>query len=171
MTIVEKAAYLKGLTEGMGLDPEAGEGKLWGVLTELMGDIAHKLEEHENGLDAHEEALDDVYEQLTYLQEITLPTEEFADYEDEDEEEEEDELYAPALRLYEGEDEEDEESADEEAEGEDEELSYDGALYDVTCPGCGETITFDEETLDKGSIQCPNCGETLEFDLGGDENE
>ena len=40
MTIVEKAAYLKGLTEGMGLDPEAGEGKLWGVLTELMGDTS-----------------------------------------------------------------------------------------------------------------------------------
>ena len=171
MTIVEKAAYLKGLTEGMGLDPEAGEGKLWGVLTELMSDIAHKLEEHENGLDAHEDALDDVYEQLIYLQEITLPTEEFSDYdeddEDEDDEDDEDDgLYTPSLRLYE--DEEDEDGEDGLRE-DDEELSYDGTLYDVTCPGCGETITFDEETLDKGSIQCPNCGETLEFDLGGDE--
>ena len=171
MTIVEKAAYLKGLTEGMGLDPEAGEGKLWGVLTELMGDIAHQLEEHENGLNAHEETLDDVYEQLIYLQEITLPTEEFTDYDEEDESDEDeledeldDDLYTPSLHLY--------ESEDEDAEEEDgEELPYDGVLYDVTCPGCGETITFDEETLGKGSIQCPNCGETLEFDLGGDENE
>ena len=172
MTIVEKAAYLKGLTEGMGLDPEAGEGKLWGVLTELMGDIAHKLEEHESGLDAHEESLDDLYEQLIYLQEITLPADELADYGDEDELEDEDEpeddgddeLYPPPLRLYDSED------GDEAAE-EDEELPYDGVLYDVTCPGCGETITFDEETLSQGSIQCPSCGETLEFDLGGDENE
>ena len=179
MTIVEKAAYLKGLTEGMGLDPEAGEGKLWGVLTELMSDIAHKLEEHEQGLDAHEETLDDVYEPLIYLQEITLPTEEVSDYDEDDEEDEEededDALYTPSLRLYESEEEDGESEDGDEAESEENEedkaLSYDGVLYDVTCPGCGETITFDEETLDKGSIQCPNCGETLEFDLGGDENE
>ena len=170
MTIVEKAAYLKGLTEGMGLDPEAGEGKLWGVLTELMGDIAHKLEEHDNGLEAQEESLDDVYEQLIYLQEITLPADEITDYDEVDDEDEDDDgLYSPALHLFE--DEESEEEDEESEDGDGEEFSYDGVLYDVTCPGCGETITFDEETLDKGSIQCPNCGETLEFDLGGDENE
>ena len=39
-------------------------------------------------------------------------------------------------------------------------------IYDATCPVCGEEISFDEETLEKGSILCPNCGETLEFDLG-----
>ena len=58
---------------------------------------------------------------------------------------------------------------DRESDEDDEELPYDGVLYDVTCPGCGENITFDEETLDKGSIRCPNCGETLEFDLGDNE--
>lgn len=166
MTIVEKAAYLKGLTEGLGVEPDSRDGKLWGALTDLLSDIAHTLEEHEAGLDAHEETLDDVYEQLIYLQEVTLPTEELTDYNDEDYEFDDDEdesLYKPSLRLYEAEEEDDEEPADG-----DEELDYDGVLYDVTCPGCGETITFDEETLDKGSIQCPTCGETLEFDLGGD---
>ena len=49
---------------------------------------------------------------------------------------------------------------------EDEEIEYDGVIYDATCPVCGEEISFDEETLEKGSILCPNCGETLEFDLG-----
>ena len=165
MTIVEKAAYLKGLTEGLGIDPESRDGRLWGVLTELVSDMAHKLEEHEQGLDAHEETLDDVYEQLIYLQEITTPVEELDDYDDEDDydldDDEDDTLYTPSLRLYDGE--------DDEAESEDEELDYDGVLYDVTCPGCGETITFDEDTLDQGSIKCPSCGETLEFDLGGDE--
>ena len=53
---------------------------------------------------------------------------------------------------------------------EDEELEIDGVLYDATCPSCGEVITFDEETLAKGSIRCPNCGEELEFDLGDDED-
>ena len=120
-----------------------------------------------------------MYEQLIYLQEITLPEEELSDYDEDDYEhdfahgdEEEDELYKPSLRLYDPEEDEEDagESEDEDEEDEeDEELSYDGVLYDVTCPGCGETITFDEETLEKGSIQCPNCGETLEFDLGDNE--
>ena len=56
-----------------------------------------------------------------------------------------------------------------EDEEDDEELEVDGVLYDATCPSCGEEITFDEETLEKGSIRCPNCGEELEFDLGEDE--
>ena len=34
-----------------------------------------------------------------------------------------------------------------------------------TCPACGESITIDEEMLDKGMINCPKCGEELEFDL------
>ena len=39
MTIVEKAAYLKGLTEGLGVDPQSKEGKLWAALNELLADI------------------------------------------------------------------------------------------------------------------------------------
>ena len=54
-------------------------------------------------------------------------------------------------------------------DGEDEEPEYDGVVYDATCPVCGEEISFDEETLETGSIQCPNCGELLEFDLGEEE--
>ena len=50
----------------------------------------------------------------------------------------------------------------------DEELSFDGVLYDVKCPVCGEEITFDEDTLSEGSIECPKCGERLEFDLSGE---
>ncbi len=44
-------------------------------------------------------------------------------------------------------------------------------FYDIKCPACGETVTFDENDLAKGSIPCPACGETLEFELetdGGD---
>lgn len=169
MTIVERAAYLKGLTEGLGIDPASGEGKLWSTLTDLLGDMARQVEELREKFEDQDEVLDDVYEQLIYLQEITLPTEELTDYDDEDyetDEEDDEPLYTPSLRLYEGDEDEEDAPADDEAE---EELDYDGVLYDVTCPGCGETITFDEDTLDQGSIRCPNCGETLEFDLGGDE--
>jgi len=165
LTIAEKAAYLKGLTDGLELEPESRDYKLWGALNDLLGDVAHKLEELEQGLDAHEEALDDVYEELIELQEITAPDENWDGWDADDEDEG---PYTPNLRLYEGEDEEDDEESDGLEEG-DEELAYDGVLYDVTCPGCGETITFGEDTLDEGRIRCPNCGETLEFDLGDNE--
>ena len=175
MTIVEKAAYLKGLADGLGMDPQSRDGKLWNALNDLLGDIARKLEEHEAGLDAHEKTLDNVYEELIYLQETTLPEEELTDYDEDDYEDDEDDedddlLYKPSLRLYEGDGDEDlpEDNGEEEAE---EPEDYDGILYDVTCPGCGETITFDEDTLDQGSIRCPNCGETLEFDLGDDGDD
>lgn len=42
---------------------------------------------------------------------------------------------------------------------------WEGEFYDVTCPGCNEEFSVDEETLLEGSIDCPNCGEHLEFDI------
>lgn len=41
----------------------------------------------------------------------------------------------------------------------------DDELYEVTCPGCGDTILLDEGMLEEGSLNCPNCNELLEFDL------
>ena len=41
--------------------------------------------------------------------------------------------------------------------------------YDIKCPACGETVTFDEHDLAKGSIPCPACGETLEFELAPED--
>ena len=60
---------------------------------------------------------------------------------------------------------------DDEDDGEDEDGTvedWDGetVYYEVTCPACGETVTFDEDMLRQGGIQCPACGADLEFDLG-----
>ena len=44
---------------------------------------------------------------------------------------------------------------------------YEGELYEVKCPSCGDTICIDEDMLDEGEIECPGCGENLEFDLDG----
>ena len=168
MTIAEKAAYLKGLADGLGMDPGSPDGKLWTALTDLLGDAARRLEEHDAAFNALEKKLDEVYDELIYLQELSLPEDEF-------ETDEDDESYlTPPLRLYQAEetDEEEDEKDDEiDADAdEDDEVEYDGILYEVTCPGCGETITIDEETLSLGSIHCPQCHETLEFDLGGDDD-
>ena len=170
MTIVEKAAYLKGLTEGLGVEPDSRDGKLWGALNDLLSDMAHEIEDLQSSNLDMADGLDDVWEDLTMLEEMLdaydVPDhgwdEDEDDYFDEDDEDP-DNIYD--LNFSESEDEDEDEDENEE----DEEMEIDGVLYDATCPSCGEEITFDEETLEKGSIRCPNCGEELEFDLGEDE--
>ena len=70
MTVVEKAAYLKGLVEGLGIEADSKEGKLWGALNDLLHDMAHEIEDlHACNMD-HAEALDEIAEELTYLEEL-----------------------------------------------------------------------------------------------------
>ena len=155
MTIVEKTAYLKGLAEGLGIDPASREGKMWTALSDLLSDMAHGIEDLQTaGLDTSD-ALDELADELGFLEELVIG----ADDEDDDDDPD----------LYDDEDDDPVPFPDDEEE-EDEKLPYDGVMYDVRCPKCGEEITFDEETLEEGSIVCPVCGETLEFDLSdGDE--
>ena len=143
MTVVEKAAYLKGLTEGLGIAPDSKEGKLWNALNELLSDMAHEIEDLHACYDEHDEALDEVCDELNYLEELTC------------------DLDFP----------EDDDDYDDQDEDDDGEPEYDGVIYDATCPVCGEEISFDEDTLAEGSIECPNCGEKLEFDLGDDDKD
>ena len=188
MTISEKAAYLKGLVEGLGADKDSRDGKLWACMTDLLSDIAHEIEDlKDQGLD-FADTLDEIGNELSYLEEITCDLDSPEMFDDEcdgnceecglcDYDEDDDVGDVVAFSDYtEAEDEDaedalpDEEedpfSADGEEESEDDlELEYDGVVYDVTCPSCGEEISFDEETLQKGSITCPKCGEILEFDL------
>ena len=167
MTVVEKAAYLKGLVSGLGVDPESRDGKLWNALTELVSDMAHEIEDLQAENAELSEALDDVFVDLTALEEMNLPQEAVEDEEYDDDFEESDDLgNVYDLGTYNR----DEEDAEDAEDAEDEELQYDGVMYDVTCPACGEEITFDEATLEEGSIRCPSCGETLEFDLGDSED-
>ena len=159
MTIVERAAYLKGLTEGLGVEPDSRDGKLWGALTDLLSDMAHEIEDLQSGALDFADALDEIGDEPGYLEELTGELDLPEDDEDEDEEDEEDNIVPFS-------DADGEESADEE---EDEEIPFDGVLYDVKCPVCGEEITFGEDTLEEGSIECPKCGEVLEFDLSGED--
>lgn len=155
MTVVEKAAYLKGLVEGLGIEPDSREGKLWGALGELLSDMAHEIEDLQATDMDHAEALDEMAEELSYLEDLVCDLDEPEDFDDEDCDGD-----CDSCGLC-------DEDLDEDEE--DEEPEYDGVIYDVTCPVCGEEISFDEETLDKGSIECPSCGETLEFDLDSED--
>lgn len=151
MTVTEKAAYLKGLIEGRGMDTEAGEGKLWRVLSELVGDLAGELTELRKDHADLADSVDKLAEDVEFLEEIY-------DY-DEDFDSDEDGYY-PFGNYEDAEDGEDE-------DGDDVDVSY-----EVECPNCGKTFSFDEETLVEGAVPCPNCGTALEFELlDPDEDE
>lgn len=162
MTIVEKAAYLKGLTEGLGIDAESKEGKLWGALNDLLHDMAHEIEDlHASNMD-HAEAIDEIAEELSYLEELTCDLDMPEDFEDYDECE--GDCCSCGCDCGDFDDDEDDDE-------EDEEIEYDGIIYDATCPVCGEEISFGQETLEEGSVNCPGCGELLEFDLSEEEED
>ena len=150
MTISEKSAYLKGLMDGLKLNPESDEGKMIAAMVDLLGDMAKKITDIEDTTIAISDELDEIEEDLDAIEDFIM-----------DEDEDDDEYYDD------DEDDEDDESWDDEDEEFEEGFDFgdeDSTIYEVEC-ACGNIIDFDEETLEKGSIVCPNCGETLEFSV------
>ena len=123
MTVVEKAAYLKGLTEGLGIAPDSKEGKLWNALNELLSDMAHEIEDLHACYDEHDEALDEVCDELNYLEELTCDLD-FPEDDDDYDDEDEDVSCCGCGRCY----------SDDEDEDDDGDPEYDGVIYDATWP-------------------------------------
>ena len=149
MTINEKAAYPKGLMEGLKLDTDKAEGKMIAAMVDLLGDLSKKLTNVEDTTIAISDELDEIEEDLDAIEDFIMDEDDDEDYDDDDD-----------FDDYEDDDYEDEgfDFGDE-----------DTTIYEVKC-ACGNVITFDEETLEAGSIVCDECGETLEFTFE-DEDE
>ncbi len=155
MTISEKAAYLKGLMDGLDLDTEKAEGKMISAIVDLLGDVTRRLHDVEETTIAISDELDEIEDDLDAIEDYILDEDE-DDWDDEDDDDED----------YDWDDDDEDDYDDEGFDFGDE----DSIIYEVKCP-CGEVINFDEETLERGSISCPNCGETLEFSVDEDEDE
>ena len=150
MKITEKAAYLKGLMDGLNLDTEKAEGKLISAIVELLGDVTKKLSDVEDTTIAISDELDEIEEDLDAIEDYILDEEDEDDFDDYD-------------------DFDDDDFDDYEDEG----FDYgdeDTTIYEVKCV-CGNVIAFDEDTLEEGSIICDNCGETLEFTFDDEDEE
>ena len=89
MTINEKAAYLKGLMEGLQLDTEKAEGKMIAAIVDLLGDVTKKLTNVEDTTIAISDELDEIEEDLDAIEDFIMDYEDDEDYEDYDEDEEE----------------------------------------------------------------------------------
>lgn len=137
MTTSEKVAYLKGLAEGMGIQEDAGQGKLFKVIIDILEDLALDLADTKDSLVDLTDGMEDLSDDLAEL---------------------EDEFYDCLI---------DDEDEDDEEEDEDEDEEYDEdeepVFYSVECPGCGYKLTVDEDILDQGTFECPECGEIIDL--------
>lgn len=148
MELSNKAAYLQGLVDGLGVDESTKEGKIIKAMSALLAEMAEALEGMDEDLSRAYDQINDLHDELEDLE---------ADlYEDEDDEDED-----------EDEDEDDEEDAD---DANDDDIASE-PFYEVACPNCGETVYVSEDDLDAGEANCAHCGVTFEVALEGDEEE
>ena len=69
MTIIEKAAYLKGLAEGLNLGKDTAEAKLIGALIDIVGDLAKAQSETDEDLEYLNDYIEELDEDLGSLEE------------------------------------------------------------------------------------------------------
>ena len=140
----EKAAYLRGLIEGLGIDETTKEGKVIKAMSELLGELAEAV-------DAIDEDVTHAYDQINDL------SEELEDLE---------------ADLYE--DEEPEEDAEDAEDSGDDDDNADVAgepYYEVACPACGNTVYVSEDDLDAGEAICPSCNVAFEVALADEDDD
>jgi len=137
MTLLEKAAYLKGLAEGMELDRSSGNGKLIGVLIDLVSEMAEEIENLQEDVETLNDYAEELDEDLGSVEELLLDCDD-----DEDDDFDCDGDCACC-------------SEDCELAGEEEDY------FEVECPSCGDTICFDS-SIDPEELVCPACGEKFE---------
>ena len=141
----EKAAYLKGLIDGLGIDESTKEGKVIKVMSELLGELAEAVDGIDEDVSRAYDQINDVSEELEDLE---------ADlYEDDDEDDEDDEP------------EEDDADEDDNADVAGE------PYYEVACPACGKTVYVSEDDLDAGEAICPSCKVAFEVALADEDDD
>ena len=144
MELSNKAAYLQGLVDGLGVDESTKEGKIIKAMSALLAEMAEALEGMDEDLSRAYDQINDLHDELEDLE---------ADlYEDEDAEDEDDD------------------AADEDEDAGDDDIASE-PFYEVACPNCGETVYVSEDDLDAGEANCAHCGVTFEVALEGDEEE
>ena len=70
MNLIEKVAYLKGLSEGLAVDENSAEGKLFAKIIEVLDDIACDIEEVYDVQDEIQAEIDEIDEDLAEVEEF-----------------------------------------------------------------------------------------------------
>ena len=72
MTVLERAAYLRGLFEGLGMDAETNEGKLFQGMLSCMEEMAQGITDLQEQNKCLLDELDDIYEEMSAITEDFL---------------------------------------------------------------------------------------------------
>ena len=129
MTNSERAAYIRGLMEGLDLDPNAKETKLFNAVVDLLDDLCLSVEEMEDAYDELSGQVDEIDEDLGELEEAYYELDD-EDFEDEDwDDEDDDECYFEVTCPSCG-----------------DTIQLNGEMLEegsMECPNCGENLEFD----------------------------
>ena len=120
MGISEKIAYLKGLMEGMNVDTESNEGKLFAAVVDVLDEIALEVEDLTDEVMELGDGLDVISDDLSDVEDIVYDEWDDDDDDEDDEEDEEEEFFFDDTMLEDGE---------------------------IICPNCGAKLEFDLSDL------------------------
>ena len=159
MTLFEKAAYLRGLADGVDFDKTTAEGKVLAALLDLVSDIADEVV-------AINEDIVDLQDYVEELDEDLADVEDFLDEECDGDCESCDcdgDCDECDFGDY---------DCDCDCDDDCDCDCDDDMFFEVECPSCGEVVCFDE-TIDPENLACPACGEkfTCEFVDEDEEDE
>ncbi|MBQ7565729.1 MAG: zinc ribbon domain-containing protein [Oscillospiraceae bacterium] len=126
MNLPEKAAYLKGLLDGLDIDKEKPEGKLLAAIVDVLVDMAENVDDIEDVIDAVSDELDTIEEDLSDIEEYLM---------DEEDDEDDEDFDYDGETIYEVKCPKCGEVIDL-----DEEMLDAGS---IKCPNCGEDLEFD----------------------------
>lgn len=149
MKLTEKAAYIKGLADGLDVDKTTKEGKILAALLELVDEMASEVADIRSDIEDIDSDLDYLNDYVEELDDDLEAVEDFLDDCCDDCDDEDDEDY---------EDEEDFEDCDGDCANCDGDCCANEDYFEIVCPSCGETVCFDQE-LDPEDLTCPACGE------------
>lgn len=129
MGISEKVAYLKGLMEGLNIDEQTNEGKLFTAILDVLDEIALEIEDLTDEVMELGDGLDVVSDDLSDVEDIVYDD----DDDDDDDDDEEEECYATTCPECE------------------EEIYFDDTVLEdgaLLCPNCGAKLEFDLSDLE-----------------------
>lgn len=130
MGISEKVAYLKGLMEGLNIDEQTNEGKLFTAIVDVLDEIELEIEDLTDEVMELGDGLDVVSDDLSDVEDIVYDDD---DDDDDDDEDEEEECYATTCPECE------------------EEIYFDDTVLEdgaLLCPNCGAKLEFDLSDLE-----------------------
>lgn len=142
--MIEKAAYIKGLADGMELDNSTKEGKMILALLGLVEEMAETIDEMQAKMSDLEDYCEELDEDLGDVEEVLL------DLDDEDY----DDCDGDCDNCC----------CDCDLDDEDEDEEY----FEIVCPACGDIVCFDA-TIDPEELRCPACGEKFECIVDEDD--